>query len=373
MSNEAKSSEQVSGRVTQGSISRFFSGGGKQQGSSNFGAMCEVMAGSIQLGHSSVKCRACDGLGYRELSVEDLQRRARRVAEAQLELADAEKIQDSDLRTRRRGEATENLKKTRAALSRESDCIVCKGVGYTDPTRSDRATAMHSLFTTVWCATCRGCGEPVGPMVKLEANARTYRFYPLNPTDDSAERQDRCERCDGTAYLVPVTVRSTGSSKGGKAPSRSEAGGADEASDGTVLREGEAAPSWADEDDLAERGRVSRALEAIRRDKPDVAAALEAYYGPEGDKWGPHKWGRMFALWPLTQAGRKLAELGASRSKGGHGWLIAPIDLISNERDTDSRSDVRDPGRRALIGQADKQARELHARMQRAINGTEAA
>lgn len=373
MSNDAKSSERVSGRVTQGSISRFFSGGGKQQGSSNFGAMCESMAGSIQLGHSSVKCRACDGQGYRELSAEELQKRARRIAEAQLEVAGADRIADDYLRSERRKEASDALDRLRKSLSRESDCIVCKGVGYTDPTRSDRGTAMHSLFTTVWCSTCRGCGEPVGPMVKLEANARTYRFYPLNPTDDSAERHDRCERCEGTSYIVPVTVRSTGSSKGGKAPSRSDAGSSEEASDGSVYREGEAAPSWADEDALAERGRVSRALEAIRRDTPELAQALEAFYGPEGDKWGPHKWGRIFALWPLTQAGRKLAELGANRSKGGHGWLIEPIDLISNERDTDSRSDVRDPGRRALIGQADKQARDLHARMQRAINGTEAA
>src|SRR5690606_33134149 len=131
---------------------------------------------------------------------------------------------------------------------------------------------------TVRCGRCKGTAET------------------LSPNDESAERGDVCLDCLGDGYLVPITVRPVGSSKHGKPPPR--------VSDGDDVDLPLPSCSQLDEDELVEYGRVSRVLGIIRRATPELAAALEVYYGPDGDRWGGHKWGRAFALWPLTSAGQ---------------------------------------------------------------------
>lgn len=338
-------------RISAGSIAKFFSGGSGVALESNFGTMCERAAVVAHM-HASVKCRACEGKGYRELEAAELDGWRKKINSYYLAIAEETDREKCDALQDRQDEI-------RRELSRASDCPVCRGSGYTTQKNVDRATAMDSMFTTVRCSGCRGCGET----------------FP--PNDETAERQDVCLRCAnpetraGDGYFVPVTVKETGSSKKGKAP-KTEAGG-DEGMDGAPPTNDVVAASWVDEDELAERGRVSRFLERLRRSDPETAVSVELFNGPDGDKWGAHKWGRTFALWQATDAGIELARMGAERSSGAHGMRISMLDLIASERDAEVRASEPDPARRSLIAQADHEARGLKAKMDRALADSEAA
>lgn len=317
--------------LTPESLVRYFEEAESSLSSSNYLGMCEM---AVKISHASVTCRLCDGLGFKVLDAAEMKDVYKRIA---------------------RETNPEKLQELRNSLSYESNCVVCHGSGATTQRRADIAAAMHPMFTTVRCGKCKGCGES----------------FP--PNDVTAERQDVCLGCGGVAYVIPVTVKEKGSSKHGKPPKR-EPSSADDADGGPA-----ALSNWVDEDALVERGRVSRQLEGIRRADPLIGRAIASYFGPDGDKWGDHKWGRAFALWQHTAAGEQLARESAERSNRGHGHLMQAIELIATERDTEARAGAptgRDPWRdrrRALIALADSQARELHTRMQRAIRQTEAA
>lgn len=323
-----------------GSIAKYFAGNDCAfSGSSNYLDMCEL---AVKISHASVECRACDGMGFRAMSAATLQSWSRKLAEV-----------SEDASPEHREEKRDQIRKT---MSRESECLVCCGSGYTTQRRIDMAAAMHPMFTTVRCGKCRGCGET----------------FP--PTDATAEVQDVCPGCHGVTYVVPVTVKEKGSTKTGKPPKR-EPGGSDD----DELGSSSAFSAWVDEDAVVERGRVGREIDAIRRSDPVVGAGIESYYGLDGDKWGPHKWGRTFALWQHTQAGQRLADEGAIHSRASHGFLMKPLDLIASECDIASRSGAEGRTTRegrhraALIAQADKQARELLGRIRAAIRGAEEA
>jgi hypothetical protein len=299
-------------------IARYLSEPGS---SSNYLTMCEV---SLSVTHTSVRCRACEGLGFRDLSKDELALRMQRIA---------------------REDDAQKRAELRDQLGHETTCRACRGSGYTTQKRADIAHAMDSMFTTVRCGRCKGCGEA------------------MPPTDAGAERGDVCLKCVGETCLVPVTVKPKGSSKSGKAPRR-------EAEDDEL----EAMPSRSvDEEALVERGLVARQLDALRHSDPLAAAAVESYFGLEGDRWGQHKWGRLFALWQHTSAGKQLSKESAERSRAGHGYLLAPLDLIAAERDAELRASVRSARRRALLARADVDARHLLRRMQAAIASLEAA
>ncbi len=335
MSNQsASASGRVSGArsLSLDAVSRYFAARDSAGGGSNFGSMCEAASRRT---HASVQCRPCEGMGFRVLSERDL-------AYWRVQLAKTNDTHKQD--------------QIRATITRESTCPVCEGSGYTTPSRADRAMAMDTMFTTVRCGRCRGCGET------------------LNPNDATAEVEDVCVECLGKGHVIPITVREVGSSKGGRPPKR-ETGKDDEDDDvlDGVQVEGVATAQWVNEDALVELGRISRVMEQLRRDDPELVADLETYNGPEGDKWGAHKWGRLFALWPRTPAGRALAKINADRSKWAHKLKIKPIDLIANERDAKERGQTADPRVRALINQADSQARARWARVLEALSALEAA
>lgn len=320
--------------TTQGitdTLTQYCAGSDRAAGGSSFDVMCEL---AIKISHASVPCRACAGHGFRHLSEQELREWAKKLAA------------ETDHRA---------ILQVRQTLEREGTCTVCSGSGYTTQRRADRASAMHPMFTTVRCGRCRGCGET------------------LQPSDTSAERGDTCLGCGGATYIVPVTVKEKGSTKHGKAPQRerNDDGEYDEPA-------GDIGGAWFDEDELRERGRISRQLETLGQQDPTLTAALGSFMGAEGDKWRHHAWGRVFALWPHTEAGRLLARESAERSRAGHGFLLAPLDLLASERDAEARAGApaRDPWRdrrRALLGQADKQARQLMIRVRAVIEQLEAA
>jgi hypothetical protein len=301
---------------------------------SNFALMCER---AEQLSYTAEPCKPCNGEGFRLMEVDELARWERRIRD------EADPDRRSDLRT---------------LLARESTCTVCHGVGSTPTRRNDWLLGIDSMWTTVRCSRCRATGVDLG-------RSAAARLILGDGCERCRRRNDDGQPADdgpGNGYTVPITVRSTGSSKGGKPPKREPGGDIDYA-----------VTNWVDEDAMIERGRVGREIDAIRRRNPTVGNAMDDYYGVQGDKWGGHKWGRSFAVWHHTDAGKRLAEIGKERSFRGHGHLLHPLDLIASERDAHLRGETGNPNRPWLIERAARRAVELVREIEAAVRETECA
>lgn len=294
--------------------------------SSNYGAQCERMQ---VLGHTSRKCPKCDGLGFREVDKKELAERAVRLY----------RCTDPD-------EAAQ----LRERLSHESTCQTCRGTGYIEGSKVKGER--KPFFTTKRCFKCKGCGEVM-----------------------NEDLEDVCQRCMGEMCVVTVTVQETGCSKGGKAPRREPDDADDFGGDTTAPRNAGApagGPTYSDgvwreltygadinEAEFLEHGSMSRLLVRLQKHDEVSAEVLKAYLGPEGDRWGPTKWGRHFVVWPLTKPGAQLAREAAQRSKAGHGFLLTPMQLLASERDAEQKTGVPNMRRRHLINQAELVSRGL--------------
>jgi hypothetical protein len=119
---------------------------------------------------------------------------------------------------------------------------------------------------------------------------------------------------------------------------------------------------------LLRYGDVSRRLARIEASDPKSVQVLELYHGDEGAKWAVNKRGRWVALYPLTRDGKVLIDWARETAKP------APPELANREgyrglSDFD-RLDVimskdavkNDPGTRALIESAQRQAISLQMR-----------
>jgi hypothetical protein len=84
--------------------------------------------------------------------------------------------------------------------------------------------------------------------------------------------------------------------------------------------------------------------------------------GPEGDTYSGHTWGRRFALWPLTEAGRRLADesRGTSTKRAPYERLL---ELCAVEHAEAVQADRVDPRRSSLVRRADADARALERRV----------
>lgn len=296
-------------------------------GSSYLGMCAVVIASSL----ASVDCRACSGKGFRVLTEAELKVWAHKIA-AQ--------------------ETTEERERVRRKLSQASDCQSCRGTGKMPARRGDHSAAMDSMWTTVRCEHCRGCSEV------------------RNPTDSSAERQDVCLHCGGEGYIVPISVRSKGSSN---------AGGSRDSGptyDTGPLLLATPDPSTEAERRLSERRSVAAELEALEARDPQLAAALASYHGPESAPWVGHRWGRAFVLWQHTTAGKQLAEFVAARSPQRSGYLVAVTERLAQARESVERP-THGPARgdavmvRVLVTRADQEARAILRRLQDAVHTLE--
>lgn len=302
----------------------FDRGAPRGSGGSSYGVMCERAA---LYEHASVECKVCQGSGIRVLSAEEMAYRS------------ATLVRETDPAKRA---------EIRRQLSLDSNCKACRGSGWVTPKRAQKQFDRHAVTTRCW--RCRGTAEIF-----------------------NEELQDVCPRCEGDGYTIPVTVFSVGSSKKGRLPQGStDASGGDgkatpapptTAAGDTLTEAGE----WVDEDALREAGRMDRLAATVRRKDPLLADTLAAYLGPAGNTWGPTRWGRIHAVWPLTKPGRILAELSARESVKGHSFLLPADQLLAAEREADARTTVPNFRRRTLIKQADEAARHLLARAMREL------
>jgi hypothetical protein len=305
-------------------------------------------------------CRDCDGLGFVALSEQRLATFALRVADMRGEAAKASAAGRLD----RERQIGENIRGEHWNLNRESVCKTCRGSGY-GASVPRRSVAHDAYFATVTCPACRGQdarnrlkdekGDPKYPKL-MDAHPGSSCGETFARNDSAADSDDRCRLCMGDAYVVPITVRPV--AKGGPPED--------------YIEELESTPVYyraADECDTEDPAVLFSEIEA---EDPTLAAALAVLLGPRGDEWGQHHWGRRFAIWPLVDAGERLVEESSVVAECAD-WYDRKLEILKLERVAVVQAERGDPRRRALLAMADRQARALESRVERAIKAAEAA
>ena len=290
-------------------FARYF--GPKEHGS-NYSAMCEAALGQGDLRR---ECRRCHGLGFIILEQARLAEFAERIA----------------AETR-----TEERRHHRHRLSRATQCKACRGAGYI-PQRTKTAKRLDSMATTVLCWRCRGSVKRHGSKLWGTSCGET-----IPPTDASAEAGDVCPGCLGEAYVVPITAR----------PSLRTADflGANEEEMMVDLDE-----------QAADGDATARVMEWIAARDHDAATAIRILASEHGERWAGHRWGRSFALWPLSDAGALLADESKAQSDEPERYA-RQLDLCRLEREAHALGGGPSPRRQALIHEADTQARRRERR-----------
>lgn len=300
---------------------------------SSYDAMCDVVS---HTGHVSKRCGACKGKGYRDVAGPVLEQwKAKIASETSPARRDSLRRDLSDLST---CHVCSGSGETHHEISRQRTlCDGCDGAGCKRCGHSGEVSLgpIDSTWTTTRCPKCRGGGEFL---------------------DEDA--QDVCPLCRGKTYVIACTVREKGSSKKGRLPpGMLPADDVIPASAAGAI--GPESPSEWTEEELAEFAAMARVRDRIRARSGEAADALETYFGAEGDRWGKHHWGRAFALWPHTDAGRALVADARRSSKLGSAYLLRPIDVLAAERIAEGEATVSNLRRRALIAAAKDQARAV--------------
>lgn len=369
---------------TEKALGEFFARAGQYVSGSNFGAMLEVMD---RAAHYSDTCDVCGGTGCRDISPEDMAKRARRL--------EAERD-------------PERLRLLRKDIVKESCCFTCHGRGRLEPSRQGHEQAGAETRTTAPCPRCHGtafnrytapdrrhikamvkevvevfpevtvedlvaCARnvcealshvPAKVMKRWPCTVSAIRLY-ANACEVQSMRgvestidlkkaiielrllmRDHCVRCNGEGCIVPVTVRETGESV--------ETGGAPEI----------------DESEVQKHGELARAFIMLQEQLWDDAVGLETYYGPEGNRWGSTDHRREFALWPLTHWGQQLVKDARRRSHELNPLLnpenLDACELLAEEKADEARASETNFRRRNMLDMCDTSARGVLTRSQRA-------
>jgi RNase P subunit RPR2 len=364
---------------------------------SNYEAMCDVIRRDPNAGPEP--CEDCAGLGFRPLPETVVEQYRSGIA---AKLAECERIRkqiratppdgssDSSYEVRRLLERLrdtgENVMKLREELNKRTICRRCKGSTYA-PRRRDSTTARpDSMFTTVGCPRCRGIdrrrhwklmtfhhGSSAGQL-----RIRDQRFdaegFPLENArnDAAAERHDACPAClgedgIGRGYVEPISVRPLLKTSNVLDDPNGVDGFETEAFPRTDFEAPTSASELAGDEDGPDPGCF---LAETRREDPVLAAALAVYHGAEADEYDAHPWGRRFVLWPLTEAGKRIAErTGHLHAAGGY---EGTLELCRTERN-DAEASTASPLSRALCRNAEIESRALEARVKQAIEEAVAA
>jgi hypothetical protein len=84
-----------------------------------------------------------------------------------------------------------------------------------------------------------------------------------------------------------------------------------------------------DEGALNRYAYISRILSRVGRAAPFGLDVLSAYYGDQGARWGRTRHGRLFSVYPLTEAGKELLRRARKRTKGADLGLCAAEELAA--------------------------------------------
>lgn len=233
-------------------LSWFFGPGAACFEKSTFGMALDR---AVQFGQAAEPCASCAGLGFVELTAEQMVERAKRY-----EALSAERKDDDATAATRSDEEVTRLREKRdaqqRALGAESDCPDCNaGRG---EVKRIKVRVGDAFSATARCTLCKG---------RKTLNGKA------------------CDLCLGEGYFVPVTVNSS-------APKTDEEG-------------------WCPDDEaLIRYARVSKRLDRLSE---GAFEALQLFYGDRGCRWASTIQGRLLALYALTPAGGKLAARGITQ------------------------------------------------------------
>jgi hypothetical protein len=259
-SNKRPRRRDISGH-DEASLSWYFGQGLSIYEKSTFGPIVQKIAMD---GYSSAQSGKCAGAGIVEEGGKRLEDRC-------------PTCEGSRLQPRKTGEA-------------QAWCSTCDGSGVVPPYEVDAKWG--------WCTGCRGTGAGC---VERRAQRRP-RCYLCRPepwvtfTDERTGETSRaalvtawmprhcCPNCLGTGD-EPITANPLQTADSG----------------GGVLANDSALTNFAI---------TSRRLDKVKQRSPALFAALAAFYGDTGARWALHQNGRLFSLYHLTSAGKRLAQLG---------------------------------------------------------------
>jgi hypothetical protein len=317
---------------------------------SNYMAMVEHMEAG---GDVSKRCWKCRGDGFVVPNKREQDRN-----EAKLkELATAQERSRWERATLLKDKVSESHE-TVVSLTREIDglsirirdlrykiqlsavCPECDGIGCLESHRGRRPV---EWFVGTQCYHCRASGE--------KRNEDRQDICPVCSED--GERSESSPWL-GPGFTVPITARPTGGHAGGY---RWSGGSSTDSAEVVPLA------NYDQEESAVQFGKALRLVSSLKAQDAAIGAAVEAYCGPDGQKWAGHRYGRMFALWPLTTAGRMLID-GASWE-----FKIPPCERIAVERTNEAKQADPTGRRRALIRRADEQARVLRGAVEAKIGG----
>jgi hypothetical protein len=313
---------------------------------SNYDAMCDRI---VEERNFTRPCPKCHGSGCRDVSAAELERRQRKIDSSK------DPIARENLRTRH---------------ARESVCPMCKGSGARQaPKRAkgiqrspcDECFGRGQDRRGETCRTCRGAGDVVlGVMDSMFTTARCPRCRGCSEVFDE-NRQDVCPLCDGASCTIPVTARSTGSTKHGPPPEFSAGASEREGSSGRALSGDAAAASSfeaADRPRVVHDDGVLDAFERFSRRDPSLARALHDYRGPAGNRWDHgHPYGRIFVLWPRTPSGARLLASAPEELRRSLG--SRPLEILAVMRDAVERAEPPNELHAWLVSHADEESVEL--------------
>jgi hypothetical protein len=233
-------------------LSWFFGPGAAYFEKSTFGIMLER---AIQFGQHTEPCETCGGLGFLELTAEEMVSRAAKFEEL-------------------------------AAARRSDDALAGRSDDEIDRVRELRKDEHKSISAE---ATCPGCAGSKYERSRLKLRVGTSFACTSGCPKCKGRRRDRagepCVTCEASGYVVPVTANPKG---------------------GSTDDEG-----WCPDDEaLVRYALVSRRLDRLSE---SAFEALKLFYGDRGSRWAGKVQGRLLALYPLTPAGAKLAARGITR------------------------------------------------------------
>lgn len=284
-------------------------------------------------GHASLRCAECAGGGSRDVPEQVIARYHAAIEK------EARPSKRDDLRR---------------DLFRASICPACNGVGEIR-TESGVQLTICDDCDGAGCETCfrRGCVS-LGPIDDWFTSTACPRCHGTAEVRNE-DLQDVCPLCHGRSWVIACTVKARGSNpEGGSTLAADDV--AVESAAGKALRV----------EDAGEAPRREDLIQRVRARDPELGGALADIFGPDGDRWAPHQWGRAFVLWTRVSSGRRLIERSAVVGR--------PIDVLASARNACEVAGRRgDPLDRILVEDASQRARVLYERAMRALHAEEAA
>jgi hypothetical protein len=239
-------------------------------------------------------------------------------------------------------------------------CPKCHGEGvlneggFASRTKKDDDQARRNVKAGGWCEACNGTGAVPAERGK----------HPPCRTGTIA-----CPPCSGTG-IAGLKRHRKGPLRGKRARRRAEilesaapcmrcrATGVIEVDPAFGTDDGAYIVPGPNDEALTRYGVISRRVAILSRRDPRLVEVLRAYYGDAGSRWGRERQGRIFAVYPLTRAGKSLLRLGGKAQ--GNAASLRDSERLGVESELEKTQPKEQ--RRALLDAADRQAREMYAR-----------